>query len=500
MRVPALLLAAALPLEAQVSPPPVPREFRAVWVASVSNIDWPSRPGLSAWQQQAEMIAILNRAASMNLNAVILQVRPAGDALYASHLEPWSEYLTGKMGLPPSPWYDPLEFAVTEAHRRGLELHAWFNPYRARHPSAKSAMSPAHVSVGRPHLVRQYGTHLWMDPGDTAVQTHTTNVILDVVKRYDVDGVHIDDYFYPYKERDSAKAVIDFPDSVTYARYQAAGGKLSRHDWRRANVDSLVRRIYREVKRTKRRVMFGVSPFGIWRPSHPPTVRGFDAFTELYADSRTWLNRGWLDYFAPQLYYHTKRVELDHPGLLQWWVSQNPHRRHMWPGNYTSRIGTSNPEVWDAAEIMRQIDLTRRQPGATGNIHFSSRVLMANRDSISDRLLAGPYAQPALVPASPWLDSVPPRKPTVRARHEPAFGGLVLDLRPAGREEWLWTVRVLSEGKWSVKILPGWTTSHPLTDGRQPIPDAIVVTAVDRNGNESAAVTITPPFTAAPRN
>ncbi|MEO5580204.1 MAG: family 10 glycosylhydrolase, partial [Gemmatimonadaceae bacterium] len=285
------------------SPPAVAREFRAVWVATVSNIDWPSRSGLSSWEQQAELIAILNRTVALNMNAVILQVRPATDALYQSDIEPWSEYLSSQMGRPPEPFYDPLEFAVTEAHKRGLELHAWFNPYRSRHPSAKSEVAATHLSNTRPGLVRTYGKHLWLDPGDPAVRRHSLRVVMDVVRRYDVDGIHVDDYFYPYKERDSANAIIDFPDDETWSRYTKAGGKLARHDWRRNNVDTFIRELYTETKRIKPWVKVGISPFGVWRPGFPDQIKGFDAYAELYADSRKWLNEGWLDYFTPQLYW-----------------------------------------------------------------------------------------------------------------------------------------------------------------------------------------------------
>ncbi|MBA3467147.1 MAG: family 10 glycosylhydrolase, partial [Gemmatimonadaceae bacterium] len=240
------------------TPPALARELRGVWVASVSNIDWPSKPGLSTADQQRELLTILDRCAELKLNAVILQVRPGADALYASELEPWSEYLTGAMGKAPDPYYDPLEFAVTEAHKRGLELHAWFNPYRARHPSARSPISSGHLSVTRPDLVKKYGTHLWMDPGEPDVREHTRRVILDVVKRYDIDAVHLDDYFYPYKERDSAGNTIDFPDGRSWGRYVASGGALVRDDWRRNNVDQLVQELYRGIRATKPHVKFGI--------------------------------------------------------------------------------------------------------------------------------------------------------------------------------------------------------------------------------------------------
>src|SRR5688500_6776839 len=238
------MIAAVTPCAAQSDPPPVQREFRAAWVASVANIDWPSRPGLSTWEQQAELIAILNRSVALNLNAVILQVRPAADALYASPYEPWSAYLTGGEGRAPEPYYDPLTFAVDEAHKRGLELHAWFNPYRARHMSARGPAAETHISATHPKLVGAYGRYLWMDPGEPAIRARTLRVMLDVVRRYDVDGIHIDDYFYPYPELGPDSLPIPFPDTASYGRYVRGGGTLEVNDWRRENVNILIRDIY----------------------------------------------------------------------------------------------------------------------------------------------------------------------------------------------------------------------------------------------------------------
>src|SRR5262245_56033859 len=243
------LLALALPPNDSTPLPPIEREFRGAWVASVSNIDWPSRRDLTVPDQQRELLAILDRAVELRLNAVVLQVRPAGDALYASTLEPWSEFLTGKMGRPPEPFYDPLAFAVSEAHRRGLELHAWLNPYRMRHPAETSAFSPKHIARRRPDLVRRYGPYLWLDPGSAEVRAYTSRVVVDIVRRYDVDGIHIDDYFYPYREPGPRGGYLQFPDDRTYRRYRNGGGKLSRNDWRRHNVDLLVEALYRAVKR-----------------------------------------------------------------------------------------------------------------------------------------------------------------------------------------------------------------------------------------------------------
>src|SRR5579871_770045 len=233
------LLPERAPGDLSLEKPPLPnREFRAVWIATVANIDWPSRPGLPVEQQQEELLTILDMAAQLKLNAVILQVRPACDALYDSKLEPWSEYLTGTQGTPPSPYYDPLEFAVTEAHKRGLELHAWFNPYRARHIIAKSPLASGHIGKTHPELVKSYGGYLWLDPGERAVQDYSLRVILDVVHRYDIDGVHIDDYFYPYRVKDSRKQEVPFPDDASWQRYVTRGGKQNRDEWRRQNVDT----------------------------------------------------------------------------------------------------------------------------------------------------------------------------------------------------------------------------------------------------------------------
>jgi uncharacterized lipoprotein YddW (UPF0748 family) len=488
------LTALALPLLAQMAraqeqPPAVSREFRAIWVATVANIDWPSKPGLNSWEQQGELIALLNKAVQLNMNAIILQVRPATDALYASKLEPWSEFLTAQMGRPPEPMYDPLTFAIDEAHKRGLELHAWFNPYRSHHPAGTSEISRNHVSVTQPQLVRSYGRYLWLDPGDSAVRRHSIQVLLDVVKRYDVDGIHIDDYFYPYKERDSAGTIIDFPDSITWNRYVASGGKLARDDWRRSNVDVFVHDMYRETKKAKPWVKVGISPFGMWRPGFPPQIKGFDAYSELYADSKKWLNEGWLDYFTPQLYWPIARQEASYPVLLEWWISENTKGRNMWPGNFTSRVGGTGENSWKTQEILDQISTTRLTQGAGGNVHFSAKVFMQNRDSLVDKLLAGPYAAPALVPASPWLDSIAPRKPSAYLMKDSVTRATTITLVPTGTEKpWLWVVRYRYGPDWSTLILPGAQTLHMFEGGSGSTPpDAVFVSAVDRLGNESDA-------------
>ncbi len=480
-----------------VDAPPLDREFRAAWVATVANIDWPSRPGLSTWQQQAELIEILNRAVELELNAVILQVRPAADALYRSDLEPWSTFLTGQMGAAPEPAYDPLAFAVREAHMRGLELHAWFNPFRAHHPTDSSAISSNHVSRSDSHMVRRYGQYLWLDPGSESARQHSLDVVMDIVWNYDIDGIHLDDYFYPYKERDSRGRIIDFPDDPSWRLYRDNGGKLSRDDWRRHNIDTFIEDLYEHVKAAKPWVKVGISPFGIWRPGNPPEVKGFDAYQELYADSRKWLTEGWLDYLTPQLYWKVSTPGQSYPVLLKWWVSQNTRGRHIWPGNFTSRVSDkgarSGPNSWSASELLDQIRRTRAQPGATGNVHFSMKALMDDRGGLVDSLERGLYSTPALIPASPWLGDSVPAKPRAWVVVDSITGNTQLHVAPAtAHPVWLWAVRARVGGRWTTAILPSEQRLFTLSRAGAPVPDVVVVNEVDRYGNTSEDVVVQP--------
>jgi uncharacterized lipoprotein YddW (UPF0748 family) len=479
----------AQPIPDADTPPPAPREFRAAWVASVANIDWPSRPGLSAEAQRAEALAMLERARAVGLNALILQVRPAGDALYASTLEPWSEVLSGEQGR--APWkvgeaaWDPLAFWVREAHRRGLELHAWFNPYRARHSSAGTPLVAPHLAVRRPELVKRYGDMLWMDPGEPAAAAHTLAVVADVVRRYDVDGVHIDDYFYPYPFSVPAAGGVEqpFPDDESYARYRQGGGLLVREDWRRAHIDALVAELYRSVHAIKPWVKVGVSPFGLGRPGlRPAGITGFDQFGKLYADVERWLDRGWLDYLAPQLYWPINSVGQPFAPLLDYWLAENRAHRHVWPGLFTSQVTRGEPgvalgpRVWPAREVLDQVALVRSRPGAGGHIHFSMVALMQDRDGIATQLQAGPYAQAALVPATPWLPGSALPAPLLTRR------GAQLEIAPGpGPAPTLWALWQRVGGQWRFAVLPGEQRRF-----EPAAADLLTLSAVDRVGNLGA--------------
>lgn len=498
-------------------PPPVEREFRGVWVAAVSNIDWPSRPGLPVDSQKLELIQLLDRTKQLGLNAFMLHVRPAGDALYESKLEPWSEYLTGTQGKAPDPFYDPLEFAVREAHARGLELHAWFNPYRARHPSARGELASTHIARAQPQLVKRYGNHLWMDPGEDAVRNRTVEVIADVTRRYDVDGVHIDDYFYPYRERGADGREIDFPDSASYAKYTGGGGTLGRSDWRRNNVDRFVKQLYAAVKQVKPWVKVGISPIGTWRPGVTPQTRGFDAYESIYADSRKWFMDGDLDYFVPQLYWPIARPDVSFPILLDWWAQQNTKQRALYAGMIPGNVNATN---WLPEEAIGQIYVTRAHSGAHGHVHFSMRSLMPNgairrpagadtmaparldsittlqmrtqvrRDSMTSKMMREAYARPALIPAMPWLDSKAPPAPA--AGLQPAGNNTSVVLTAArGEQPYLWVVQSKwPRGWWHTEILPAdtrnWSIVAPSSDWGAPV--EVWVSVVDRLGNQSRAV------------
>ncbi len=450
--------------------PEVPREFRAAWIATVANIDWPTEPGLSTADQQKEMLALLDLCDELNLNAIVFQVRPHADAMYDSKIEPWSYYLTGEQGQAPDPYYDPLKFTVDEAHRRGIEVHVWFNPYRAMHPdnlSGNDTLADNHVANTMPDAVKKLGEKQnmwWMDPGDRRVQQQSLDVIADVVDRYDVDGIHFDDYFYPYPSYNDGN---DFPDDASYKAYQDAGGRLNRGDWRRKSVNDFVEELHSVIKARKPHVKFGISPFGIYRPGHPDYIKGFDQYEELYADAHFWLERGWVDYMTPQLYWEIRNPDQSFVGLLKWWNDHNPEGRHIWPGLYTSRLNSENP-TFDDDEIPMQIKWTRvlTQP-SSGHVHFSIKALQKDSREVATKLKAGYYGDDALVPASPWMSEGQPAAPTFTAQREDDTVTVTLEEAPPGLA---WVVQVGVEGRWTHTVVPGTETTTTVT---LPAPQAL---------------------------
>lgn len=372
------------------------QEFRGAWIATVDNIDWPSRKGMPTEEARIELLRIIQRASDAHLNALLFQVRPMSDSLYKSSFEPWSEFLTGSQGLRPDEDWDPLAFAIAECHRRGMELHAWFNPFRAWHPAAKGAPSAQHVTVRHPELVRTYGKQKWLDPGDPRAQSYAMRAILDVVNRYDIDGVHIDDYFYPYPIKG-----VPFPDASTYARY---GHGLAKDAWRRQNVDRFVQGMYENVHRSKPWVKVGISPFGIYRPGIPAGVKaGVDQYSDLYADPRKWLQKGWCDYMTPQIYWSIGSTGQPFGKILRWWASQNTLGRHLWPGLAAHKLVEA--PFWTPDELSDQISTSRTVPGVTGQIFFSAKYIVKDTKGLNGALRSGEYAQAASLPPTPWLRS-----------------------------------------------------------------------------------------------
>jgi uncharacterized lipoprotein YddW (UPF0748 family) len=470
--------------------PKAPSEFRAAWVATVANINWPSKPGLSTAKQQEEAIVLLDFLKSNNFNAVIFQVRPQADALYKSDLEPWSYYLTGETGKAPSPYYDPLEFWTEAAHDRGLELHVWLNPYRSHHKSA-GPLSEKSIVKTKPGLsVFLKEGYWWLDPAKKETQDHTVAVVMDIVKRYDIDGVHFDDYFYPYP---SYNLNEDFPDDESWKVYQEKGGNLSRGDWRRASVNDLIQRLYKEIKSEKKYVKFGLSPFGIWRPGYPESIAGFDQYDQLYADAKLWLNKGWIDYFTPQLYWETNKIPQSFPVLLGWWAAENLKNRHLWPGISVNKGGGEK----NNDEIINEIMISRGMlPESKGIVHWSISQLV-NNDSLTRAIVKGPYNKPALVPASPWLDNNAPLPPVVSTEIQEKSIKLTRDLSASG-DIFRWIVYYQYGNRWDNQILNSKDTSFELmlnsvspgiqknkTEAPKIPLKRILVTGIDRTGNES---------------
>lgn len=446
--------------------------MRGLWIATVANIDWPSRTSLGADAQRAELVDILDRASLLGINAIVFHVRPAGDAVYQSQLEPWGKMLTGQQGS--NPGYDPLAFAIEEAHKRGMELHAWINPFRAGNTSDTVTMVAPHLFRTRRDLIRIYASNIWMDPGEPDVQDHSMRVIADIVTRYDIDGIHADDYFYPYPVNDNAGKPLAFPDDESFFKY---GGGLARDDWRRANIDRFVERMYRESHAIKPYIKVGISPFGIWRPGFPSGVNGLDAFAAIYADSRKWLQQGWLDYLAPQLYWAISAPQQSFPALLDWWISQNAMGRHVWPGLAAYRVSDGTSSAFSIQEIPEQIRATRARPQGTGHLLYNTTwTLKQNGGALASTLAADVYKTGALVPAFTWLDAAPPTTPTLTQ----SAGALTINSAGGEAARW-WAVRRHAAGAWSTRVSFGTVTSIAIDAST----DRVLVQAVDRAGNVS---------------
>ena len=482
---------------------PVPKyEFRAAWVASVENIDWPSKKGLPVDSQKVEFIRLLEMHKRNGLNAMVVQIRPAADAFFASSYEPWSEWLTGTQGKAPDPYYDPLSFMIEETHRRGMEFHAWCNPYRAVKTIGRSSVAASHISRQHPSWFVRFGSTLYFDPGNKEVQQYVTNVIRDIVRRYDIDGLHFDDYFYPYDIAEGGPPGKDFPDEATYARY---GGGMTIGDWRRSNVDSVILMIGRAIKDEKPYCKFGVSPFAIWR-TRSQDAEGTDIpgggvtdYDNLYANILLWLKRGWIDYVVPQIYFDFDHPRAPYGPLLEWWAHHS-YGRHCYIGLGIYKAFERIAAWHDPNQIPRQIRAMRNYPEVQGAVYFSSSSFNTNPFGWCDSLHNNYYNYPALIPPMPWLDTTRPHDPLFHIEYDRKDGTGTAWLSKGVAEDSLRGYAIYQTDSASVNIDSihafAFIPYDPVASFNTPIgqPEAkgpvhyYFVTAVSRNNIESRPV------------
>ena len=465
------------------------REFRAAWVATVSNIDWPSKKGLDVENQKQEFIAILNQLKEDGMNAVIVQIRPAADAFYNSPYENWSRYLTGMQGIAPNPYYDPLTFMIEEAHKRCIEFHAWFNPYRALVDATKNPNTQDHVTLQHPEWFLNYGGKKYFDPGLPEVRQYFTKVVLDVVKRYDIDAVHFDDYFYPYRI-----AKVEFPDYNSFAKYGA--NFASKDDWRRHNVDMLIESLSQKIKKEKAYVKFGISPFGVWRnfskdPEGSVTKGGQTNYDDLFADVILWQKKGWIDYLLPQLYWENGHRAADYNELINWW-SKHAYGRNMYVGHGLYQVGTSSKPCWKGlVEVEHQIDQTRNTENINGSAFYSAISFKKNFYNLNNTMKTKWYPSPALLPSMPWIDDEEPLAPTLKISNgRDGYKMLQWTIANPQNESLQFAIYrfalnekvYIHSSKNLIDVVRGNTFVDKLNDGNQY---KYVITALDRLHNES---------------
>lgn len=446
------------------------RELRGAWVASVWNINFPSSSQLDKEAQQQEIVKTLDTLQECGFNSIFFQVRPEGDALYSSQLEPWSSALTGTQGKDPG--YDPLQTMIKEARKRNIEVHAWLNPFRAK--AASPNQVHPHIAVTNPEDVHPYGANLWMDPGSDAVQKKLVDVCNDLLDRYDLDGLHFDDYFYPYPNG------ADFPDEATWQKYKAGGGELSRADWRRDNVNRAVQSVDQAVDSHGKHVRFGISPFGIPAPDKPEGIHGFDQYNGLYADTQKWMDQGWVDYLAPQLYWPTTKRGQEYEPLVKWWNEHSSGGRAIFAGNNLASLGSNSS--WTKEEYKKQVELSREHAGAggAGNLWWHVGPLLENRQNVQSLFKDDLYTTPALSPPLPGADKLEVAPPDLSWNNDK-----LRLVNQDAQELKAYTVYRKEGQEWKLdRILPPDEPELTLAGGEWAI------AAVNRQGIESKGVVI----------
>ncbi|RAK63192.1 glycoside hydrolase [Hymenobacter edaphi] len=504
-----LLLAALLGTagaHAQTAPPAPPKqEMRAVWVAHVFNLDWPRSKTLTPAQQRADFISLLDRHKANGINAVVVQIRASADAIYPSTLEPWSEWLTGTQGVGPQPAYDPLLFMIQEAHRRSMEFHAWINPYRAVTNANTSSIAAGHVSRLQPTWVVPFGTLRVLNPGLPAVRQYLTRVVMDVVRRYDVDGIHFDDYFYP-----APQTGVVFDDDAAFAADPR--GFAAKADWRRDNIDLFVHTVSDSIQAAKPWVKFGISPPGVWRNGTSvggTATTAFQSYTDIFADSRKWLQQGWVDYLAPQVYWTSTTTAARYDLIVPWWNQQvlPAKPRHVYVGHAAYKVSATATDAFNQpTQIPSQLRLARQQSNVKGSLFYKSTELLANPLGVADSLRTNFYRHKALVPAMPWKDNVPPTTPVQAGIWDDSQGSgfVYLSWQPGPaaadgqRARWYVVYRYPRHAgpataadlanPANIAAIQDSTRFRDIWRGNNPAYD-YTITALDRLHNESAPVT-----------
>jgi len=390
---------------------PPKREMRGAWIATVSNIDWPSQRNLTPKAQREEMRYMLDELAKNKINAIIVQIRPTADAFYPSALEPWSNWLTGKQGLKPAPYYDPLQFIIDEAHKRCIEVHVWLNPYRVTNSDNIDILHKDHLYYKNKNLFVKYGGKYYFDPGLDETREFLNRVVEDIVEKYDIDAVHFDDYFYPYKVANE-----EFPDNNSFRNNPRGFAPNQKEDWRRNNVNMVIAELQRTIKELKPWVEFGISPFGVWRndnmdPRGSATRAGVQNYDDLYADILKWLNEGTIDYVVPQLYWEIGKKVADYEVLVKWW-SENSYGKNLYIGLYPSGLGSKTNPAWtNGNEIARQLKMNKLYPQVEGAVYFSAKSLINGKQGLNDSLQNNYYKYPAITPVNHNIQGEPSAQP-----------------------------------------------------------------------------------------
>ena len=486
-----MLLASCAAWAQELGQPRYPkREFRAAWIQTVNG----QFKGMTASQMQATLISQLNSLQGAGINAIIFQVRPEADALYASKLEPWSRFLTGVQGQAPQPYWDPMQFMIDECHKRGMEFHAWINPYRVK-TSLANQLAPQHIYNRHPEWFLTYGNQLFFDPALPQSRDYICQVVSDIVSRYDVDAIHMDDYFYPYPTKG-----VEFPDSASFARY--GGGFDNIGDWRRSNVNLLIRKIHETIRGLKPWVKFGVSPFGIYRnQSSDPLgsrTRGLQNYDDLYADVLLWAREGWIDYNIPQLYWQIGHPVADYAVLVDWWAKHSGGRPLFIGQSVMNTVQHADPKNPNINQLPAKMALQRAYQTIGGSCQWYAGAVVENAGKYRDALVAEYHKYPALPPVFDFMDDKAPGKVRKLKPVWTADGYILFWTAPKYKDEMDRAVRYvvyrfadkekvnIDDPSHIVAITNQPWYKLPYEDGRTKY--RYVVTALDRLHNESKSV------------